>query len=154
MFASATIAASALARRLDRPGRPRLLVIGLTLVIAGLLADAVVVRYAGLGAAQPALALLAAAVLGGGYGCCLVFGLAEVQRLAGPGELARMTAVFQAVAYAGYGAPYLLAVLGGLASAPTLLTGTAALAAATLGWTVRQARRTGTPPPRPAQPRL
>ena len=63
---------------------------------------------------QPVLVLAAAVVLGCGYGFCLVFGLAEVQRLARPAELAGMTAVFQAVTYVGFGAPYLLSVLHAL----------------------------------------
>lgn len=65
--AAAGVLVQPLARRLDRPDRPRLLVIGMSLVTVGLLA--------------------AAALLSCGYGFCLVFGLAEVQRLARPAEL-------------------------------------------------------------------
>jgi Major Facilitator Superfamily len=125
-----------LARRLDRPDRPRLLVIGMSLVTAGVLLEAGVAAVH-----QPILALLTAAVLGGGYGFCLVFGLAEVQRMARPAELGGMTAIFQAATYLGFAAPYLLSVLGAYAPASALLLAVAALAALTLAVTSWQARR-------------
>ena len=60
----------------------------------------------GRGRRGPAVLVLPAAVmLGCGYGCCLVYGLAEVQRIAPPGELAGLTAVFQAATYLGFAAP-------------------------------------------------
>ncbi len=134
--AAAGVLVQPLARRLDRPDQPRLLVIGMSLVTAGLLAEAGVAAVR-----QPVLVLAAAAVLGCGYGFCLVFGLAEVQRLARPAELAGMTAVFQAVTYVGFGAPYLLSVLHAYASASALLLAMAALGAVTLVFTATQARR-------------
>ena len=67
--------------------------------------------------------------------------LAEVQRLARPAELAGMTAVFQAVTYVGFTAPYLLSVLHAYASASALLLAMAALGAVTLVVTASQARR-------------
>jgi MFS family permease len=134
--AAAGVLVQPLARRLDRPDRPRLLVIGMSLVTVGLLAEAGVAAIR-----QPVLVLAAAALLGCGYGFCLVFGLAEVQRLARPAELAGMTAVFQAVTYVGFGAPYLLSVLHAYAPASALLLAMAALGAVTLVFTVSQARR-------------
>ncbi len=134
--AAAGVLVQPLARRLDRPDRPRLLVIGMSLVTVGLVAEAGVAALR-----QPVLVLAAAALLGCGYGFCLVFGLAEVQRLARPAELAGMTAMFQAVTYVGFGAPYLLSVLHGYASASTLLLAMAALGAVTLVFTATQARR-------------
>ncbi len=134
--AAAGVLVQPLARRLDRPDRPQLLVIGMSLVTAGLLAEAWVAAVR-----QPVLVLAAAALLGCGYGFCLVFGLAEVQRLARPGELAGMTAVFQAVTYVGFGAPYLLSVLHAYAPASALLLAMAALGAVTLAFTASQARR-------------
>ena len=134
-----------LARRLasrDHPARPRLLSVGLGLVTAGLLAEAGIASLARLGPWQPVLALLAAAVLGSGYGICLVFGLAEVARLARPGDLAGLTAVFQVASYTGFAVPFLLSLLRPDASAPALLLGLAALAAVTLAGTAWQARRT------------
>src|SRR5581483_3400646 len=138
-----------LARRLagrDHPARPRLLTAGLGLVTAGLLAEAGIASLGRLGPWQPALVLLAAAVLGAGYGICLVFGLAEVARLARPGDLAGLTAVFQLVSYVGFAVPFLLSLLRPDASAPVLLLGLAALAAVTLAGTAWQARRTAETP--------
>jgi MFS family permease len=127
-----------LARRLGRrPGSPAVLISGMSLVTAGLLVEAWVARLG-----QPALVLLGAVVLGCGYGCCLVYGLSEVQRMAPPGELAELTAVFQAATYIGFGLPYLLSVLRPYASPSALLLAVAALAALTLAVTAWQARRT------------
>ena len=70
-------------------------------------------------------------VLGCAYGLCLVAGLIEVQRLATPRELARATSVYYALTYLGFAAPYLLTRAHSVASYPTLLTLTAALALAT-----------------------
>ena len=139
------VAVQPLARRLarhDHPGRPRLLVAGLTLVTAGLLAEAGIAALGRLGAWQPALVLPAAAELGCGYGICLVFGLAEVARLAHADDLASMTAVFQVAGYTGFALPYLLSILRGYASATGLLLCVAALAALTLAVTAGQARQT------------
>jgi len=122
--------------------RPRLLTLGLVLVTGGTLADAGVAALNGLAAWQAVLTLLAAVVMGFGYGVLLVFGLAEVQRLAPPEDLAGMTAVFQAVTYLGFAAPYLLSALKNVASPSTLLLVVAALGVLTMVVTVRNARVT------------
>jgi hypothetical protein len=124
------------AGRLAQPGRPWLLVTSMALVTAGMAAEAGV---ADLGRAV--LVLPAAVVLGCGYGCCLVYGLAEVQRIAKPAELAGLTAVFQAVTYLGFAGPYVLSMLRGYASPTVLLLSVAALAALTLAVTSYQASR-------------
>jgi MFS family permease len=124
--------------------RPRLLTVGLALVIAGTLADAGVAALSGLGAWQAVLTLAAAVVMGCGYGVLLVFGLAEVQRLAPAEDLAGMTAVFQAFTYLGFAAPYLLSVFKNVASPSTLLLVVAALGVLSLVVTVRNARATAT----------
>ena len=121
---------------LARPGRPWLLVTGMALVTAGMAAEAGVADVG-----RAVLVLPAAVVLGCGYGCCLVYGLAEVQRIAKPGELAGLTAVFQAATYLGFAAPYVLSIMRGYASPPVLLLGVAALAALTLAVTGYQAAR-------------
>ena len=148
------VAVQPLARRLashDHPERPRLLIAGLTLVIAGLLAEAGIAALGQLGSWQPVLVLLAAAELGCGYGICLVFGLTEVARLAHADDLASMTAMFQVASYTGFAAPYLLSVLRAYASPTALLLGVAALAALTLAATAGQARRASARcPPKPA----
>jgi MFS family permease len=133
------VAATPLARRVDRTGPARLLGAGLAVVIAGLVADAGATAVPG--AARPVLVLAAAVVLGCSYGLCLIFGLGEVQRLARPAGLAAMTACFQAFAYAGYAAPYALSLLDRHATPSALLLAVAALAAATLAFTTWQSHR-------------
>ncbi len=134
------IAASPAGRDLSRP---RLLTLGLCLVTVGTLADAGVAALTALGAGQAVLALVASVIMGFGYGVLLVFGLAEVQRLAPPEDLAGMTAVFQAFTYLGFAAPYVLSALKNVASPSTLLLVVAALGVLTLVVTLRNARRTG-----------
>ncbi|WP_246256844.1 MFS transporter [Amycolatopsis anabasis] len=126
-----------LARGVDRPGTPRLIGAALVTVVAGLL-----VAAAAAATAQPVLVVLAAVVLGGGYGCCQVCGLLEVQRLARPGELAGLTALYQALTYLGFAAPFLLAAAQRFVPASVLLLVVAALAVLTLAWTVRAVRFT------------
>jgi hypothetical protein len=143
--AAGGVAAQPLARRLasrGRPARPRLLVSGLTLVTVGLLAEAGITAASALGPWQPVLALLAAALLGCGYGITLVFGLTEVARLARPRDLAGLTGVFQVACYTGFAAPNVLSLFQGSVSAPVLLLSTAALAGVTLAVTTWQAGRT------------
>ncbi|MBW8806594.1 MAG: MFS transporter, partial [Catenulisporales bacterium] len=123
-------------------GRPWLLILGLGLTIGGMLAEAAVASLGRLGVWQAVLALAVAVVVGFGYGVLLVFGLAEVQRLAPPEDLAAMTAVFQAFTYLGFAAPYLLSALKGVASPSMLLLGVTALGALTLAVTLRNARAT------------
>lgn len=138
------IAAQPLARRLtgrDRPRRPWLLVTGLTLVTAGLLAEAGITAASMLGPWQPILALLASAELGCGYGITLVFGLTEVARLARPQDLAGLTGLFQVACYTGFLAPNVLSMLQDTISVPVLLLWAAALAALTLVLTTWHAQR-------------
>jgi predicted MFS family arabinose efflux permease len=128
LCAGAGILVQPLARRLDAR---RLLVAALSIVVAGLLVAAVVAATR-----SPALVVVAAVVLGAGYGCCQVCGLLEVQRLARPERLAGLTAVYQAVSYVGFAAPFPLAAATDRGVSPTaLMLGVAALAALTLAWT-------------------
>jgi hypothetical protein len=116
-----------LARRLDAR-RPQLVAsAGLTATIAGLVVAAITAATG-----RPLLAVIAAVILGCGHGLCLVFGLGEVARRAGPGRLVTLTAVFYGLAYAGMFAPYVLAVLGEFASLPILLGGGSLLASCSL----------------------
>lgn len=127
------IAAQPLARRAaERPAR--LLATSLIVVIVGLL------LAAGASAAgDPVLVAVACLALGAAYGYCQVCGLQEVQRLAPPHRLARLTAGYQALSYLGFALPYLLAAGQRWWSPPALLLATAALAAVTLGGTARSA---------------
>jgi len=115
------------ARRLDaratsnRAGIVGLIVLGVGLVLAGITAQA----------QQVWLLVPCAIVLGCAYGLCLVAGLLEVQRLAAPDSLAGLTAVYYALTYLGFAAPYLLAVAAHVAGYPLLLLICAALALST-----------------------
>ncbi|MBM7368096.1 MFS transporter [Gordonia hydrophobica] len=89
-----------LGKKIDRPGSPRAPLAAMALVAVGMgLAIGVVV------APSVPLALVAAIVLGCGYGMALISGLLEVQRLAGPDDLAGLTAVFYTLTYLGFGSP-------------------------------------------------
>ncbi len=135
LTAFAGIFAQPLARRLDRPGRPLPLAAAMGLVVAGSLVAALAVAVT-----RPALVVAAALVLGAGYGCCQVYGLIEVQRLARPENLAGLTAVYQAISYVGFAAPFALAAVGRTVAPAVLLLVVAALAAVTLVWTTAHAR--------------
>ena len=60
------------------------------------------------------LVLLAAPIFGAAYGCCMVSGLRETERLAAPDERGATVAVFYALTYVGFAAPYVLGALAGL----------------------------------------
>ncbi len=104
------------ARRLDRLDSSRGAVAGLTLVAVGMLIAA---WAAGLD--NPLVVVAAGAVLGAGYGFCLVAGLLEVQRIANPDELAGLDAVFYGLAYVGFAFPIALAELSRFTSFTVLL---------------------------------
>ena len=123
----AGIAVQPLARRL---GPVPLRRVALAIVVLGLVLSALAADLA-----QPALVVLSALVLGAGYGACLVCGLLEVQRIAGATELAGLTAIYQAISYLGFAAPFLLAALAPILAPSLLLLIVAALAALTLLWT-------------------
>ncbi|MBE7195083.1 MFS transporter [Gordonia polyisoprenivorans] len=57
------------------------------------------------------LSLVAATVLGCGYGMAMIAGLLEVQRISGPEDLAGLSAVFYGVTYLGFAVPAVLAWL-------------------------------------------
>lgn len=96
-------AVQSLGRRLGTGGM-RGVVIALVLVVAGMGAAVWAASALTLWAA-----VAAAAVLGAGYGMALLAGLQEIQRLAGPDDLAGLTAVFYAVSYFGFAVPAALA---------------------------------------------
>lgn len=136
------VAIQPLARRLDHPGDIRGATLGLAAVVAGLLVAALSAWLA-----SPVLVVFASLILGAGYGLGLVSGLLETQRLARPGELAGLTAVFYALTYLGFSVPVLLAGLSAFASYPVLLSGLAALAIGCLLLVRVQSTRT------PAEPK-
>ena len=79
-----------------------------------------------------AVAVLAAVVLGAGYGLALVAGLSEVQRIATPDDLAGLTAVYYSVAYTGFFVPAALAWLSTRWAYPAMFVAGAVIATACL----------------------
>jgi hypothetical protein len=124
-----------LGRRLAAADPRRGVAAGLGAVTAGLLVAAGAAALA-----SPALVGVAAVVLGAGYGCCLVAGLLQTQRIAPPGELAGLTAVYYALTYLGFAVPVVLAALARWTTYPLLLLVLAGLAVLTLATAVRPAR--------------
>ena len=123
------------ATRVERSRQGSGLPVGLLVATAGLGLAAVVAVTS-----QALLVVPVAVLLGGGYGIMLVSGLREVERLADPGELAGLVAVFYALTYLGFAAPYLFAELAPYLGYPALLTVTATVALGTAIWTGNQVR--------------
>lgn len=116
------------ARRVEDVHPLRAGLFGLAAAVAGTF-----VGYLAVAGQHPALVLLAAFPLGAGYGLCLVSGLRASERLAAPHERGATLAVFYALTYAGFAAPYLLALVAratGPAGALLVATGAALLTAA------------------------
>ena len=126
-----------LARRLDARGRGNRAATAGLLVLAGALALAAATAQDG----QIWLLVPCAIVFGSAYGLCLVAGLVEVQRIAGPRALGGLTAAFYMLAYLGFAVPSLLVLAAHLASYALLLAITAALALSTAALVTRQALR-------------
>lgn len=101
---AAGFAIQTIGRRIDDPHGVRGVVLALVVVAIGMALAA-----AAASALTIWLALLAAAILGCGYGMAVISGLLEVQRIAGPGNLAGLTAVFYSATYLGFAAPAVLA---------------------------------------------
>lgn len=81
----------------------------------GLLAAAVgcAIGVAALAAEVRMLMLVSGPVLGAGYGLILVSGLRETERLSAAEDLGATVAVFYALTYLGFAAPYALGAVGG-----------------------------------------
>lgn len=124
------------AARIGRATGGRQLAVGLAIAVVGVLAAA------GVAASQlPWLGVPAAAVLGAGYGICLVSGLTEVQRMAPPEELAGLTALYYSATYLGFTFPVILAALTAVAPEPLLLVALAVVCAACLAIVLMSTRR-------------
>ncbi len=128
------------ARRLDARSEARGVQVGLALVTIGMAVGA-----GAASTAQPALVLVAAMLLGAGYGTCLVSGLLEVQRASHPEALARVTAVFYALTYVGFAAPVVISSLAPLADTTALLLGATVACTVTLAGVAAGRRLPGAP---------
>lgn len=134
---SAGFAIQAVGRRIDTTASARAILVALGIIVVGM----VLVSVAATVLVVP-MALLAAAVLGCGYGMAMVSGLQEVQRIAGPRDLAGLTAVFYSVTYLGFAVPAILALLVQEfpVTYPELFAGGAVLAAMSLAFVASRSR--------------
>ncbi|HEY4243744.1 MAG TPA: MFS transporter [Kofleriaceae bacterium] len=103
--------------------------LGLAIGCAGILVGAVAV-----GAPVPQLCIVAAALLGGGYGVCMTSGLRTVEGLAPPETRGGLTGLYYVLTYTGFAAPFILSLVVGSSAVLALVitAGLAALVAATL----------------------
>ncbi|QNK53910.1 MFS transporter [Dermacoccus sp. PAMC28757] len=127
-----------LGRKIDRPGSARAVTAALVVLVAGMLLGALAASELAI-----ATAILGSFVLGAGYGLAMVSGLLEVQRIAGPRDLAGLTAVFYSVTYLGFAVPAIMALVAeqaGIHYSVMFLFG-AAMAAACLAVVVLSDRR-------------
>ncbi|WP_306319573.1 MULTISPECIES: MFS transporter [unclassified Streptomyces] len=77
---------------------------------------------------SPWLAAAAAVALGAGYGIAVVSGLLEIQRMAGPDDLAGLTGIYYTLAYSGFLLPTVLATLSTWLPYSVMLTAIAVVA--------------------------
>ncbi|MGP4018224.1 MFS transporter [Saccharopolyspora sp. 5N708] len=112
-----------LARRVARRGERAPAVVGLLAIAAGLALAAIAVWWV-----LPGLALFADLLLGTGYGFAATFCLTVVGRIAAPSDLARLTAVFWAIAYIGFCTPFAVSLLATFVAPPVLLLALVGLA--------------------------
>ncbi|MCJ0904486.1 MFS transporter [Rhodococcus sp. ARC_M6] len=124
-------AIQSLGRKIDTDLSARGAVVALVFLVIGMAGAALVASTL-----TVAVAVIAAAILGCGYGMALVSGLLEIQRIAGPDDLAGLTAVFYSITYVGFAVPAVLAMLSESVPALTyplmLLFGSVAAAACLL----------------------
>ncbi|TQF75002.1 MFS transporter [Rhodococcus spelaei] len=132
-------AIQALGRRIDTPYSARAVIVALAILVAGMAIAAVAADRL-----TVPLALVAAAVLGSGYGMAMVSGLQEIQRIATPDDLAGLTAVFYSLTYIGFAIPAAMALCvqawPGVFSYPMLFVVGVVVAAASLVLVVVKSR--------------
>ena len=94
------------AQKLDRKLDGRGLPLGLALVVIGLGTASLAALHS-----LPVVGVIAAILLGLGYGTVLVTGLTRVQQIAPPRDLAGLTGIFYALTYVGFLFPTMIAAL-------------------------------------------
>jgi MFS family permease len=104
------------AKRLDSSSSARSLLTGFVIIVVGLLGVLLADHLQSL-----LLGVVVAFVLGAGFGIGLLSSLLEVQRIAGPRDLAGLTGLFYAIAYVGFLAPAALAAITPLIPTDMLL---------------------------------
>jgi predicted MFS family arabinose efflux permease len=105
--------------------------------VAGLVCAAAgaAVGIAAVASSDRVLAGVAALLLGLAYGLCLVSGLRQAERMAGPDERGAVIACYYALAYLGFATPYLAAGLGALAGKTGAFAALTVIIAALALWT-------------------
>ncbi|WP_424809507.1 MFS transporter [Rhodococcus sp. 27YEA15] len=139
-------AIQSLGRKIDSTRSARGALVALVFLVIGMALAAAVAATPGI-----AVAVVAAAILGCGYGMALVSGLLEIQRIAGPNDLAGLTAVFYAITYIGFAVPAALAVVSesfpALTYTDTLIFGSLAAAVCLVLVLVKSRSHVPSPPP-------
>lgn len=125
------VAVQPLAKRIDDPRNSLACAVAVAVTLVGLLLASLAAIVL-----DPWFAAIAAAVLGSAYGLLLVSGLQEIQRIAGPDDLAGLTAVYYTLSYVGFFVPMVLAVLAKWFSYPVMFVAGAVVAACCLGMVV------------------
>lgn len=92
--------------RINQATGGRAIAVGMFVLVTGLVLAVVAVILA-----SPVFVILVDAVLGAGYGITLVSGLAQVQRIATPSDLAGLTGIYYSLTYVGFLLPTILAML-------------------------------------------
>jgi hypothetical protein len=122
----------------------RQLVLGLGLTFLGVALCAIEAAVL-----SPALAVAIAVVMGIGYGISIVSGLIEIQRMAGPDDLAGLTGIYCSLTYVGFLLPVVLAAFAGIASYVALLALVAAICLVCALMAARNLRTRPAPKPEP-----
>jgi MFS family permease len=120
-----------------KPWRPRsAAAFGLAVGTVGL-----VVGAGAAAVARPVGVLLAAPLLGLGYGGCLIAGLRFVEANAAPSARGGLTGIFYALTYIGFASPLAIAAIAARTGEVGGVLVCATLSAATLAWTIADDRR-------------
>jgi hypothetical protein len=122
------VAVQRFASKIDSPRSARGVGAGMAVTVPAMLLAALAVSMQSL-----PMAFVAAAVLGMAYGMLLVGGLREIQRIAGPDDLAGLTAVYYSLTYLGFFIPAILATLGAWLSYADMFLAGAVIALLSLG---------------------
>lgn len=131
-----TLLSAVLVQPAVRPWRPRLAAaFGLAVGTAGLLFGALAAAVG-----RPVGVLLAAPLLGMGYGGCLIAGLRFVESNTTEATRGGLTGIFYALTYIGFASPLAIAAVAGHTGEVGAVLVAAFLAAATLAWTLVDAR--------------
>lgn len=113
-----------LGKRIDTHRSARASALAMGIILVGM----VIAAFAASRLTLP-LAIAGAAVLGAGYGLAMIAGLSEVQRIAGPDDLAGLTSVFYSFSYLGFFVPVTLTALSAHFTFAQLFTAGAVMAA-------------------------